>query len=100
ENIQPEEIEDILLAHPDVIEAIVIQKTDPEFGFRPVALIRAAKAINPASLSAFLGERLPKFKIPKQFFFVDDFARNGMKIDRMKIMGEIETSPKFRKIRP
>jgi O-succinylbenzoic acid--CoA ligase len=65
ENIQPEEIELALLEHPDVLEAVVSAKPDPEFGMRPIAHIRTLNAH--VDLRAFLLKKLPKHKLPVEF---------------------------------
>jgi len=65
ENIQPEEIELALLEHPDVLEAVVSAKPDPEFGMRPIARIRTLNAH--ADLRTFLSKKLPKYKLPVEF---------------------------------
>ena len=87
ENIQPEEIEGVLALFPGVIEAVVLPIADPEYGFLAAAWIRSShQSLSPTSLRAHLSERLPKFKVPKRFFFVDDFPRNGLKIDRRSLL--------------
>lgn len=67
ENIQPEEIEQILLEHPSILEAIIVPAPDSEYGQRPIALIKAKNSINPHALLDFLQNRLPKYKCPKIF---------------------------------
>ncbi|HSX37918.1 MAG TPA: AMP-binding protein [Chlamydiales bacterium] len=82
ENIQPEEIENALLTLPDVQEAFVAPIADPEFGQRPVAVVKAAK--DAAWIRSQLLEKLPKFKIPVRFIFVDHIPKAGFKIDFKK----------------
>ncbi|USE34443.1 o-succinylbenzoate--CoA ligase [Endozoicomonas sp. SCSIO W0465] len=40
ENIHPEEIEQALLAIPEIVQAVVVSMTDPEYGQRPVAYVQ------------------------------------------------------------
>ena len=82
ENIQPEEIEKYLLQIPGVLEAVVLPKEDPEFGARPVAVIRANNT--EISLDS-LQEHLPKYKIPVAIQFLTNFPKKGLKIDRSKL---------------
>lgn len=86
ENIQPEEIETELLRIPDILEAVVISIDNPEFGKRPIALI---KTTNPScdfeNMRKALSKQLPKYKIPIAFYKVSEIPKNGLKIDRMKI---------------
>ena len=86
ENIQPEEIEQQLLALPGVLEAAIVPVDDPEFGKRPAAILRASgQASDPAYLKDALLERLPKFKIPIRFCFVNELPKTGLKINRKVI---------------
>lgn len=86
ENIQPEEIEQELLALPNILEAAVVPLDDPEFGERPAAILRAAApAQDLACLKQALLERLPKFKIPIHFIFVDELPKTDLKINRKAI---------------
>lgn len=85
ENIQPEEIELALLQIPDVLEAVVIPKKDPEFGMRPVAVINTRYPIAIDKIKETLQQHLPKFKIPIAFHFIDEIPKKGLKIDRRKL---------------
>jgi O-succinylbenzoic acid--CoA ligase len=86
ENIQPEEIEQELLALPNILEAAVVPIDDPEFGQRPAAILRTADPLQNADyLKQALLERLPKFKIPIRFIFVDELPKTNLKINRKAI---------------
>ncbi len=82
ENIQPEEIEKYLHQIPGILEAVIIPKKDPEFGMRPVAVIRANKKITLEIIREYLIDFLPKYKIPVDLSLIDEFPKNGIKIDR------------------
>ena len=45
ENIHPQEIEEVLGAHPAVAVAVVVPAPDPEFGSRPVAFIDSTRQL-------------------------------------------------------
>lgn len=65
ENIQPEEIEHALLSLPEILEAIVVPKSDPEFGMRPAVFIeQEGTTYTLDELKEHLKGRLPSFKIP------------------------------------
>jgi O-succinylbenzoic acid--CoA ligase len=86
ENIQPEEIERYLLLIPDILEAVVVPKEDPEFGMRPVAVIRTlGPRMTLQKIQIALGEHLPKYKIPVALYQLDEIPKNGLKIDRKQI---------------
>ncbi|MEM1007995.1 MAG: o-succinylbenzoate--CoA ligase, partial [Myxococcota bacterium] len=65
ENIQPQEIEAALEQHPDILQAIVVDVPDPEFGARPQAFVRssAKRALSDENLEDFLRSRIAAFKI-------------------------------------
>ncbi|HEY4254998.1 MAG TPA: AMP-binding protein [Chlamydiales bacterium] len=82
ENIQPEEIEKTLLQHPDILEALVVPKQDPEYGARPVAFLQSVKKLPELrSIQQFLAGKLPKYKIP---IAVDLLLENEFKRERKK----------------
>ena len=78
-NIYPREIEEALLAHPDVAEVCVVGEPDPEWGEVVVAFVVAAPGSNPdgASLDAHCLERIARFKRPKRYVFVDSLPKNS-----------------------
>jgi len=70
ENIQPEEIEAVLLGIPEIEQVCVVGVSDPEFGQRPVAFI--APMLPQADLMKVLEKKLPKYKWPVRFFGFPD----------------------------
>ena len=79
EMISPEEVEQTLLAHPQVEEAAVIGVPDLEWGeeVRAVVVSKSA-AVSAAELIAHCGERLASFKRPRSVVFVKELPRNAM----------------------
>ncbi|MCB1107966.1 MAG: o-succinylbenzoate--CoA ligase [Chlamydiia bacterium] len=67
ENIQPEEIEKLLINIDGIIRAKVVPNPDEEFGFRPIAYIESEESIQEERLKSYLSSFLPKFKIPTHF---------------------------------
>ncbi len=91
ENIQPEEIERELRALPQIEEVVVIPIADDEFGARPAAVICSNDStFDLKKLQNALRNRLPKYKIPIALFSMDEFPKNGLKIDRKKIFEIID----------
>ena len=69
ENIQPEEVEQALLAHPAVLAAVCVAVPDTEFGCRPAAFLALASGpLPPSDLEAHLDARLARFKHPVRYF--------------------------------
>lgn len=88
ENIQPEEIEQVLLELPDIEKALVVPVPDDRFGQRPVAFIKAAFPDDGAWRS-HLAERLPRFKIPDAFYpWPDELPGDELKLPRSWFAGE------------
>jgi fatty-acyl-CoA synthase len=79
ENVYPAEVENALIALPDVAEAAVIGVADSRWGETGCAFIvkTAWSRSNEEQVVAALGGSLARFKIPKEFHFVDELPRNG-----------------------
>jgi long-chain acyl-CoA synthetase len=85
ENIYPKEIEDVLAAHPSVLEAAVIGVPDEKWGETVVAYIqpRPGMAVDAQSLKTLCGQNLSGYKRPTSFLIVDNIAKNAVgKIDK------------------
>ncbi|MFI7407973.1 long-chain fatty acid--CoA ligase [Streptomyces sp. NPDC049627] len=79
ENIYPAEIEDLLLAHPDIVECAVIGVPDDKWGEVPRAVVvpREGAALDPDEVLASLAGRLAKYKIPKSVVLADELPRTA-----------------------
>ncbi|MEJ2635325.1 MAG: o-succinylbenzoate--CoA ligase [Calditrichia bacterium] len=84
ENIQPEEIEQLLLLSEGVSQAVVVPVSDREYGQRPVAFLELQKGGQPDAdlFRKYLLEKLPRYKMPDHFFPWPEEAGNTMKIQR------------------
>ncbi|HWK42464.1 MAG TPA: AMP-binding protein [Croceibacterium sp.] len=88
EKISAEEVEDHLLAHPQVFDAAVVSVPDRFLGERTCAFIIAdGEAPKPADIKAWMRNRdIAAFKIPDQIVFVADFATTAVgKISRKEL---------------
>ena len=86
ENIQPEEIEKVLLSIEGVEQAVVVPKEDQEFGHRPVAFVKFhGQMIGHEYLTGILKKELPRFKIPDVFYPWPQDLGQGMKISRQDL---------------
>ncbi|WP_102274158.1 o-succinylbenzoate--CoA ligase [Cytobacillus massiliigabonensis] len=79
ENVYPAEIEGVLTSHPDIIDAGVIGLKDEEWGEVPIAFISAKTELNKDAIAAFCIQKLAKYKVPKQFFIIEQIPRNAAK---------------------
>ncbi|MFC8434761.1 long-chain fatty acid--CoA ligase [Streptomyces sp. NPDC057253] len=79
ENIYPAEIEDLLLAHPDIAECAVIGVPDEKWGEVPRAVVvpREGALPDPDEVLASLAGRLAKYKIPKSVVVADELPRTA-----------------------
>ncbi|HWF53522.1 MAG TPA: AMP-binding protein [Solirubrobacteraceae bacterium] len=79
ENVAPAEVEAALLEHPDVVDAGVFARPDPEWGEAIVATIVARPGASPTAdaLGEFVGARLARFKVPKAFEFATELPRTA-----------------------
>jgi len=77
-NIYPREVEEVLLAHPGVLEAAVIGARDPEWGESVMAFVvtRAGAQVTEADLDALCLARIARFKRPKRYRFLAQLPKN------------------------
>src|SRR5882757_292623 len=80
ENIYPAEVERVLLEHPDVADCGVVGRPDAKWNEVPVAYVipRAGCRTDAEALKAHLLTQLARFKVPREFVFVDDLPRTAL----------------------
>jgi len=80
ENIYPAEVERVLLEHPDVRECGVIGRPDPRWDEVPVAyvILHPGRLVDAEDLKAHALAELARFKVPREFIFVDDLPRTAL----------------------
>jgi o-succinylbenzoate---CoA ligase len=68
ENVAPVEVEAVLEAHPQVLEAAVLGRSDPQWGEAVTAIVvaRVGAAPEPEELRAHCARALAPYKVPKQ----------------------------------
>jgi acyl-CoA synthetase (AMP-forming)/AMP-acid ligase II len=78
ENIYPAEVENVLMAHPDVADGAVIGVPDDTWGesVKAVVVLRPGASPDAAALIAFLRERIAHYKCPRSVEFVTALPRN------------------------
>lgn len=89
ENIQPEEIEKMLLTFKAVKQAFVVPVKDQTFGFRPVAFINwLDNKAEVETLKNYMGSHLIAFKCPIRYFELP--AQNGLKVSLKSLQEDAE----------
>jgi acyl-CoA synthetase (AMP-forming)/AMP-acid ligase II len=81
ENIYPAEIENRLLAHPDVAEAAVVGVDHKELGqeVKGIVVSRAKAKLHPEELARWVGETLAYYKVPARWEIrTDPLPRNAV----------------------
>ncbi|MDX6563713.1 MAG: oxalate---CoA ligase [Gaiellales bacterium] len=71
EKISPHEVEDALLGHPEVVEAVAFAMPDAKYGETVGAAVVARSGISEAALRAHCDGRLATFKVPVRIHVVD-----------------------------
>jgi benzoate-CoA ligase family protein len=90
--VSPMEVEDRLLAHPAVSQAVVIAAPDPDGLEKPVAYVIPApgqapgQTVTEAELIEYCRQGLPSFKRPRKVIFTDSFPATATgKVRRVEL---------------
>jgi acyl-CoA synthetase (AMP-forming)/AMP-acid ligase II len=77
EKISPREIDEVLLAHPAVAEAVCFGVAHPTWGEEVAAAVVVREPVSEAELLAYCRERLADYKRPKQIHITDTIPRTA-----------------------
>ena len=74
------DLENTLMAHPDVVEAAVIGVPDDKWQERPLACVvrKAGARTDAATLQTFLAERVARWWVPERWAFVDEVPKTSV----------------------
>jgi long-chain acyl-CoA synthetase len=87
--ISPWEIEDVLLRHPAIAEAVYVGVKDSYGGMVPTAFIvpKEGQSITVEEIADLCRQNLADFKLPKRIELTDSIPKTGSgKIDRRQLM--------------
>ena len=78
-NIYPREIEEVLLRHPDLVEASVVGRPHADWGEEVVAFLvaRPGASIPVAELDQLCLDHIARFKRPREYRFVGALPKNN-----------------------
>jgi fatty-acyl-CoA synthase len=82
------ELENCLIAHPDVIETAVVGVPDERWQERPLAVVvaREGSAVSAADLRKFLADKVVRWWLPERWTFIDEIPRTSVgKYDKKTI---------------
>ena len=95
-NIYPREIEEVLLRHPDLVEASVVGRPHPEWGEEVVAFIvtRPGAEIAQSELDQLCLDHIARFKRPRYYRVVDALPKNNYgKVLKTQLRRLLASSP-------
>jgi acyl-CoA synthetase (AMP-forming)/AMP-acid ligase II len=96
ERINPLEIEEVLMEHPDVEEAAVVGRPDSLMGETIHAYVTACDpSLKIDDLRKHCYARLSPLKVPYEYTFVESFPRTGTGKIQKNILGSAGVTPAF-----
>jgi acyl-CoA synthetase (AMP-forming)/AMP-acid ligase II len=91
EKISPHEVEDALLSHPGVREAVAFAVPDPKLGEQVAAAV-VGSDLDPGRLTAHCAERVAQFKVPGWIVVVDEIPKGPTgKVQRRLLSEQLGT---------
>ncbi len=92
-NVAPTEVEIVLRSHPGIADAAVVGLPAPTGGERVVAVLvaNAGASLDASELRSFCKERLAGYKVPREFYQLDDFPKSIIgKVLRRQVKERLE----------
>ncbi|MCX4092656.1 AMP-binding protein [Nocardia sp. alder85J] len=75
-NVYPAEVEAVLTEHPGVRGVVVLGLPDDDLGHRVHAVIETSEPLADSELRAFVGARLARYKVPREFTYTEAALRD------------------------
>jgi fatty-acyl-CoA synthase len=74
------ELENVVMGHPDVLEAAVVAVPDEEWGERPCAYVVLCEGsdLNADEIRSFLRDRVAKWWVPDRIEFIDEVPKTSV----------------------
>ncbi|MGW9825264.1 acyl-CoA synthetase (AMP-forming)/AMP-acid ligase II [Brevibacterium pityocampae] len=78
ENVYSLEVEEAIIAHPDVVDVAVVGRPDPDWGEQVVAVVTTADGspIDLETLRDHLSDKLARYKLPREVIVTEELPRN------------------------
>jgi fatty-acyl-CoA synthase len=87
------ELENVLMGHPDVLEASVIGVPDDRWDERPLACVvcKPGRDADAAELAAYLGKHVAKWQVPERWSFITEVPKTSVgKFDKKVLRAQHE----------
>jgi len=90
EKIAPREVDEVLLRHPAVAEAVTFGVPHPSWGEEVAAAVVLSGEVDRRELLAFCRDRLADFKVPRELYFVTEIPRTATgKVQRRNVAAAV-----------
>ncbi|MCK9249937.1 MAG: AMP-binding protein [Solirubrobacteraceae bacterium] len=92
ENVFPDEVEDHIAGHPDVVEVAAVGVDDDTYGqrLRVYVVRRDGADLDADAVRAYVKDHLARYKVPRDVAFIDALPRNPTGKVVKRRLGEIE----------
>ena len=77
-NVYPNEIEDVVIAHPDVVECAVVGGKGDDGEFVKLFVVPKRKDLSVDEVRSYCREKLTAYKVPKEVVFKDDLPKSNV----------------------
>jgi long-chain acyl-CoA synthetase len=78
-NVFPNEIEAVLMLHPDILEAAAIAMPHPSSGEAvKVFIVKSNDNLTEKVVNAYCREQLTAYKCPKEIIFMDELPKSNV----------------------
>jgi acyl-CoA synthetase (AMP-forming)/AMP-acid ligase II len=86
ENISPAEIEEVLLSHQAVSDAVCFGVDDDRYGEIPAVAVTLSQDVDTSALISYCRERLAAFKVPTSVYVLEEIPRTATgKVQRRRV---------------
>jgi len=91
-NVYPREVEEVLITHPDIVDAAVVGRASEQWGEEVVAIVVTApgSTVDDDALEAHCRQALAGFKVPRAWLRREVLPRNAAgKVLKRELRDEI-----------
>ena len=95
-NVYPREVEEVLCAHPAIVESAVIGVPDAYRGeaLKAFIVLRSGADVSPKDIQTYLAERLTRYKIPNDVVICPALPKTPVgKIDKLQLRAHGKSAP-------